>query len=152
MDFIFNKTQRGKSQGPIPGCIGADFFGNGLGVCAHGHHFLMDLIDGKANTGSLRVQSLVALMRTSWQKPWGGVDPLADFIQIGLIVQQNPKREVSGGESPGRIGMDLMAIVLGIWAPAIIVMGFGGRLHRESLKYYSGHARSWTLPMAWMAK
>jgi hypothetical protein len=126
-------------------------FGNGLGVCAHGHHFLIDLIDGKANTGSLRVQSLVALMRTFWQKPWGGFDPLVNLIQIGLILQQNPKREVSGGESPGRIGTDLTAIALRTWAPAIIVMDFGGRLHRKSLKYYSGHARSWTLPTAWTA-
>ena len=128
------------------------FFGNGLGVRAHGHHFLMDLIDGKANTGSLRVQSLATLMRTFWQKPWGGFDPSADLIQIGFIVQQNPKREVSGGESPGRIGMDLMVIALGSWAQAIIVMDFDGRLHGESLKHYSGCARSWTLPTAWMAK
>jgi hypothetical protein len=48
-------------------------FGDGLGVHAHGHHFLMDLIDNKANTGSLRVQSLAALMRTFWQKASGGV-------------------------------------------------------------------------------
>ncbi len=127
-------------------------FGNGLEVCAQGHHFLMDSIDGKANTGSLRVQSLAALMWTFWQKHWGGFDPLADLIQIGLIVRQNPKREVSGGESPGRIGTDLTAIASGTWALAIIVMDFGGRLHRESLKYYSVHARLWTLPMAWMAK
>ncbi len=140
-DFIFDEIQSGKSQGPIPGRIGTNFFGNGLGVCAHGHHFLMDLIDGEANTGSLRVQSLATLMRTFWQKPWGGFDPSADLIQIGFIVRQNPKREVSGGESPGRIGTDLTAIAWGTWAPAIIVMDFGGRLHRESLKYYSGHAR-----------
>jgi hypothetical protein len=127
-------------------------FGNGLGVCAHGYHFLMDLVDGKANAGRLRVQSLAALMRILRQKPQRSFDPLANLIQIGLIVQQNPKREVSGGKSPGRMGMDLTAIASGTWAPAIIVMDFGGRLHRKSLKCYSGHARSWTLPTAWMAK
>ncbi len=126
--------------------------GDGLGVRAHGHHFLMDLIDGKANTGSLRVQSLATLMWTFWQKPWGGFDPLADLIQIGLFMGWNLKREVSGGESPGCIGTDLTALASGTWAPAIIVMDFGGRFHRESLKYCSGHARSWTLPTAWMAK
>ena len=146
--FYIRRNPKWEVSGANPWPHWYELFGNGLGVRAHGHHFLMDLIDGKANTGSLRVQSLAALMRILWQKPRGGFDPLANLIQIGLIVRRNPKREVSGWESPGRIGMNLTAIASGTWDPGIMVMDFDGKLYRESLKYYSGHARSWTLSTA----
>ena len=130
------------------------FFGNGLGVRAHGHHFLMDLIDGKANTGSLRVQSLATLMRTFWQKAsgGGGLIPRPILYRSDLECNETQIGKSQGGKVPGRSWHGLDGNSLGGFGPPAIV-GDGLWWQTGSLrKYYSGHARTWALPMAWTAK
>jgi hypothetical protein len=76
LDIQQNPKREVSGANPWPHCCG--LFSNSLGVCALGHHLLMDLNDGEANIGSLRISGRIgADLR---QKPWGGVDPSADLI------------------------------------------------------------------------
>ncbi len=84
-------------SGANPWLHWCELFGNGLRIHAHGHHFLMDLTDGKANTVSFSVQSLAVLMQTFRKKPWGGFDPLADLIRLDSLCNETKKRKSQGG-------------------------------------------------------